>query len=200
MMLEKRRTVEEYEQSLQSLLEDTQTLVALTNGLLLLAQSDIDKQRLLFTRVRIDELLFTAQNELRKAQPLYHFLFEYSTLPDDDSLLQISGNEHLLKTVFINLMDNACKFSWNKTVHIRIGVDSNMIHIAFEDHGDGIPAEDLPLIFTPFFRGRHTTSSVPGYGIGLALCQRIVAFHRGDIEVASELGKGSCFTIHLPRG
>lgn len=199
MMLDKRRTVEEYEQSLQSLLEDTQTLVALTNGLLLLAQSDIDKQRLLFSKVRIDELLFTAQNELSKAQPKYHFLFEYSTFPDDDLLLQVNGNEHLLKTALVNLMDNACKFSANKTVQIKLGVNADTVQIAFSDQGDGIPPEDLPLIFTPFFRGRHTTSSVPGYGIGLALCQRIVTFHRGAIMVESVPGKGSCFTIRLPR-
>ncbi|HLP92786.1 MAG TPA: ATP-binding protein [Saprospiraceae bacterium] len=199
MMLEKRRSQEEYEQSLRSLLEDTQTLVSLTNGLLLLAQSDVDKQRLLFTKVRIDELLFTAQNELRKAQPKYHFIFEYGTLPDDDTLLLINGNDHLLKTAFINLMDNACKFSSNHTVNIRIGVDKRTIQVAFTDIGEGIPLEDQPLIFTPFFRGKHATSHVPGYGIGLALSQRIVAFHRGTIHLQSTPGKGSCFTIKLPR-
>jgi signal transduction histidine kinase len=200
MMLEKRRTQEEYEQSLRSLLEDTQTLVALTNGLLLLAQSDMDKQRLLFNKVRIDELLFAAQNELHKAQPKYHFIFEYGTLPEDDTLLLIHGNDQLLKTAFTNLMDNACKFSANHTVNIRIGVEKNTLQVAFSDSGEGIPVEDQPLIFTPFYRGRHATSHVPGYGIGLALCQRIVAFHRGSIKLESVSGKGSCFTIQLPRG
>lgn len=199
MMLEKRRSLEEYEHSLRSLLEDTQTLVSLTNGLLLLAQSDMDKQRLLFTKVRIDELLFTAQNELRKAQPRYHFVFEYGTLPDDDSLLLINGNDHLLKTAFINLMDNACKFSSNHTVNIYIEVKKHTIQVAFADSGEGISAEDQHLIFTPFFRGKHTASHVPGYGIGLALCQRIVAFHRGTIHLQSSPGQGSRFTIQLPR-
>ncbi|HAD14230.1 MAG TPA: two-component sensor histidine kinase [Saprospirales bacterium] len=200
MMLEKRRTIEEYEHSLRSLLEDTQTLVSLTNGLLLLAQSDIDKQRLLFTKVRIDELLFAAQNELLKAQPSFHFMFEYDTLPDDDALLLIDGNEHLLKTAFLNLMDNACKFSVNQTVSIRIRVEPKAIDISFTDQGEGIPEEDQVLIFTPFFRGRHTASNVPGHGIGLALCQRIVSFHGGTIHLDSAPGQGSCFTIHLSRG
>jgi signal transduction histidine kinase len=198
MMLEKRRTEEEYEQSLRSLLEDTQTLVALTNGLLLLAQSDIDKQRLLFTNVRVDELLFAAQNELRRAQPEYHFLFEYDSLPEDESTLSIKGNEHLLKTAFLNLMDNACKFSPDHTVRIRIGAEYKSVSISFADRGEGIVAEEQGLIFTPFFRGKHATSSVPGHGIGLALCQRIVQFHGGTISLQTEIGRGSQFTIHLP--
>jgi len=198
MMLEKRRTEEEYEQSLRSLLEDTQTLVALTNGLLLLAQSDIDKQRLLFTRVRVDEILFAAQNELRKAQPNYHFLVEYDAFPEEESALSIKGNEHLLKTAFLNIMDNACKFSKDHTVNIRIGQGNNLIHISFKDHGEGIGLEEQKLIFTPFFRGKHATSSIPGHGIGLALCQRIVQFHQGFIALDSKPGDGSQFTIYLP--
>lgn len=198
MMLEKRRTEEEYEQSLRSLLEDTQTLVALTNGLLLLAQSDIDKQRLLFTRVRVDEILFAAQNELRKAQPNYHFIVEYDAFPEEESFLSIKGNEHLLKTAFLNIMDNACKFSPDHTVNIRIGQESNFIHISFKDNGEGIAKEEQKLIFTPFFRGKHATSNVPGYGIGLALCQRIVQFHQGSITLDPIPGPGSQFTIHLP--
>lgn len=198
MMLEKRRTEVEYEQSLQSLLEDTQTLVALTNGLLLLAQSDIDKQRLLFTQVRVDEVLFTAQNELRKAHPDYHFLFEYHEFPDDEAALSIQGNEHLLKIAFLNLMDNACKFSPDQTVQIRMRTEYQNIYISFQNQGGGIAPEEQELIFTPFFRGKHATSSIPGHGIGLALCQRIVQFHKGQISLDSAVGKGSRFTIQLP--
>ncbi len=198
MMLEKRRTPEEYEQSLRSLLEDTQTLVALTNGLLMLAQSSIDKQRLLFSVVRVDEVLFSAQNELRKAQPDYHFLFEYDALPEDESTLSIKGNEHLIKTAFLNFMDNACKFSPDRTVRIRIGASKNTINVCFADNGAGIPIEEQTLIFTPFFRGEHTTSTVPGHGIGLAMCQRIIQLHNGKILVRSEKGNGSEFIVSIP--
>jgi signal transduction histidine kinase len=198
MMLEKRRSQEEYEHALQSLLEDTQTLVALANGLLLLAQSSIDKQRLMFSLVRVDEVLFAAQNELRKAQPDYHFLFEYDALPEDESLLSIKGNEHLLKTAFLNFMDNACKFSADHTVRIRMGAGSNTLTVCFSDNGVGIPLEEQTLIFTPFFRGEHTNSTVPGHGIGLAMCQRIVQLHNGTIDLRSEKGKGSTFLVSIP--
>jgi len=198
MMLEKRRSPEEYERTLQSILEDTQTLVSLTNGLLLLAQSHIDKQRLLFAVVRVDEVLFAAQNELLKAQPDYHFLFEYDALPEDESLLSIHGNEQLLKTAFLNFMDNACKFSPDHTVNIRIGVSNSTVTVYFADKGAGIPPEEQMMIFTPFFRGKYATSSVPGHGIGLAICQRIVQLHNGEILFRSDKGKGSEFVVSLP--
>jgi signal transduction histidine kinase len=198
MLLEKRRAPEIYEESLHSLLDDTQTLVSLTNGLLMLAQSDLDKQRLLFSVVRVDELLFTAQNELRKAQPDYHFMFEYDSLPDDESLLSVRGNEHLLKTAFLNFMDNACKFSADHTVYIRIGASSSSITIHFVNQGEGIPAEEQALIYTPFFRGKYTASTVPGHGLGLAMCLRIIQLHNGSITLHSESGKGCDFMIKLP--
>ncbi|MDX1911753.1 MAG: ATP-binding protein [Saprospiraceae bacterium] len=200
LMLEKRRSEEEYEKSLRSLLEDTQTLVELTNGLLLLAQSNVERQRIIFSTVRVDELIFAAQNELRKAHPSYHFLFEYDALPDDEAALSILANEHLLKTAFINFMDNACKFSPDHIVRISVGMKRNAIVVSFSDHGEGIPQEEQEMIFTPFFRGQHTNSSVPGYGIGLALCRRIVQLHEGEIMLLSEPGKGSKFTVSLPIG
>jgi signal transduction histidine kinase len=200
LMLEKRRSQTEYEQSLRSLLEDTQTLVELTNGLLLLAQSNVDRQRIAFSTVRVDELIFAAQNELRKAHPTYHFLFEYDALPDDEASLYMQANEHLLKTAFINFMDNACKFSSDHTVRIGVGMQRGVISVAFSDHGEGIPLEEQEMIFTPFFRGQHAHASVPGHGIGLALCHRIVQLHEGEIRVWSEIGKGTRFTVHLPIG
>lgn len=198
MMLEKERTPQEYEQSLRSLLEDARTLVELTNGLLMLAQSNIEKQRFHFRPLRVDEVLFAAQNELSKAQPHYHFLFEYDTVPEDESLLTVLGNDHLLKTAFINLMDNACKFSSDHTVRIRLGINGRAASISFADRGLGIPSEEQEMVFTPFFRGQHATSGVRGHGIGLPLCRRIVRLHNGDVQLHSAPGKGSRFVVSLP--
>jgi Signal transduction histidine kinase len=199
MVLEKKRSPEEYERALRSLLEDTQTLVALTNGLLLLAQSNVQKQRLLFSKIRVDELLFAAQNELGKSQPDYHFQFEYGAFPDDEGAFSTNANEHLLKTAFINLMDNACKFSPDRLVQMRVDADMDVVQISFANSGAGIPPDEQALIFTPFFRGQYSTSDVPGYGIGLALCKRIVQLHQGDIELKSEAGNGARFTVKLPK-
>jgi signal transduction histidine kinase len=173
-------------------------LVDLTNGLLTLAHSGIEKQRFMFNPVRVDETLFAAQNELAKACPDYHFLIEYDSVPEDESLLMIAANEHLLKTAFLNLMDNACKFSDDHTVRIGFTVNGSTIDISFSDNGPGIPPNEQELIFTPFFRSSNVRSSVRGHGIGLSLCHRIVQLHRGNISVQSSPGKGSRFAVSFP--
>jgi signal transduction histidine kinase len=198
LILDKKRTPEEYEQAMQSMLDDTQTLVELTNGLLTLAQSGIEKQRFQFTPVRVDEVLFLAQNELGKAHPDYHFILEYETFPEDESQLTIPGNEHLLKTAFLNLMDNACKFSPDHTVRIRVAAHAHSIDISFTDRGIGVPQEEQELIFNPFYRSSNVQSAIKGHGIGLSLCRRILQLHNGQISLQSTIGAGSCFAVQLP--
>lgn len=199
LMLDKERSTEEYQLALQSLLDDTRTLVELTNGLLTLAQSGNEKQRVIFSPVRVDETLFAAQNELRKAHSNFHFLIEYDNFPDDESFLIIAGNEHLLKTAFLNFMDNACKFSDNHTVRIGFSANGETIDVSFSDNGIGIPVEEQEMIFIPFYRSSTVQSSaVRGYGIGLTLCHRIVQLHHGTIAVHSAPGKGSRFVVRFP--
>lgn len=199
LILGKERTPEEYRQALQSMLDDTQTLVVLTNGLLTLAQSGIDKQRFQFQPVRVDEVLFLAQNELSKSHPHYRFLLEYDTFPEDESQLTVPGNEQLLKTAFLNLMDNACKFSPDHAVRIGLASHPNAIDVTFSDRGIGIPEEEQELIFNPFFRSNNVQSTMKGHGIGLSLCRRIIQLHNGHIALRSALGSGSSFSVSLPR-
>lgn len=198
LTLDKKRTPEEYQFALQSVLDDASTLVELTNGLLTLAQSGLEKQRFMFGPVRVDETLFAAQNELGRAHADFHFLIEYNTFPEDESLLIIAGNEHLLKTAFLNLMDNACKFSDDHTVRIRFSANGRTIDISFSDNGVGIPPDEQEMIFNPFFRSSNTQPTVRGYGIGLSLCRRIIQLHNGSITVQSTPGKGSRFEVSVP--
>ncbi len=198
LVLAQRRSLEEYEQVLQSLLDDVHSLVNLTNGLLNLAQSGIENQQALFVPVRVDEALFAAQNELSKSRPHYHFLIEYDVMPEDESRLIVSGNEQLLKTAFSNLMDNACKFSSDHTTRIGFLSIGEFIEISFKDKGIGIPLKEQEQIFNPFFRGSNVSSQNKGYGIGLSLCQRIVQLHNGTLQLESSPGKGSSFKIRLP--
>jgi signal transduction histidine kinase len=198
LILDKKRTPEEYEQAMQSMLDDTQTLVELTNGLLTLAQSGIEKQRFQFGPVRVDEVLFLAQNELGKAHPDYHFIIEYGTFPEDESQLTIPGNEQLLKTAFLNLMDNACKFSPDRTVRIQVAANLHTIDVSFSDRGIGVPQEEQELIFNPFYRSSNVQSAMKGHGIGLSLCRRILQLHNSNISIRSSLGTGSCFAVQLP--
>ena len=101
-----------------------------------------------------------------------------------------------LSQVFLNLLLNAAKAMKQRgEIHVRSGVEEGQIVLRFSDTGCGMPPEILPRIFDPFF----TTSDVgSGTGLGLTVSRDIVAAHGGRIEVASEVGAGTTFTIYLP--
>lgn len=196
--LEKDRSPEDYRHVLYSLLDDTNAFAELTTGLLTLAQSGMDRQRILFAPLRIDEIFFQAQEELAKRKQNYHFQFDYDLLPENENELIIIGNEQLLHAAFANLMDNACKFSKDNTVYISLLARNKQLEIRFRDNGIGIPKEELKKIFSPFYRAANAQNIAKGHGIGLSLCQKIVRLHGGTIEVNSTVGKGSLFILQFP--
>jgi len=102
-----------------------------------------------------------------------------------------------LNQVFMNILVNAAQaIDGNGKITIRTRADENSVTLAFSDTGRGISPENLAKIFDPGF----TTKSVGlGSGLGLAICYKIVKEHGGRIDVQSELGKGSTFTVTLPR-
>lgn len=101
-----------------------------------------------------------------------------------------------LNQVFMNLIVNASHaIKESGVITIRTGVDGEWVWVEVSDTGVGIPAENLPRIFDPFF----TTKPVgQGTGLGLSLSYNIVQKHSGRIDVISEVGKGTTFTVHLP--
>lgn len=101
-----------------------------------------------------------------------------------------------LNQVFLNLMNNARQAIRDRgTITIRTGVEGGMVFVSITDDGSGIPPEDLSRIFDPGF----TTKGVGvGTGLGLSICYQILQDHRGRIEVESEPGSGSTFTVWLP--
>jgi signal transduction histidine kinase len=196
--LGKVRNIDEYQSILQSQLDDVDTLSDLTNRLLLLARTSMEHQRLDFSLIRLDEVLFNTQEELARSKPGYSFHFDYNALPENEADLILFGNEKLLSVAFLNLMDNACKFSDDRTVAISLEANDAAVSISFKDNGDGIPPSDLENIFQPFYRGQNTQTKTKGHGIGLSLCKRIIEMHGGKISVQSMLGEGSTFKIVLP--
>jgi signal transduction histidine kinase len=109
-----------------------------------------------------------------------------------------------LERVVANLLSNAAKYSPENapiTITIRTEEASNgaaWAILSVEDRGIGIPAEDLPHIFERFHRGRNVGRETLGTGIGLSGARQIVEQHGGTIEVTSEEGAGSTFTVRLP--
>jgi len=102
-----------------------------------------------------------------------------------------------LKAAIINVLDNGCKYSVNNRVSVLLKSSGGKTMLQFKDHGIGIPEEDIPHLFEPFYRG-HNTESYKGNGIGLSLVYRIVKSHFGDIRIQSQVNQGTVLTIFLP--
>jgi signal transduction histidine kinase len=120
---------------------------------------------------------------------------------DPSISVKVRGDKGQLNQIFINLLANAIKFSDDdKEIRISmamIGLDK--IEVSVADHGIGIAHEDIPRIFTRFFRAENVQSGgFEGFGLGLAIVQQAVEHHGGSISVDSRLGEGSIFRVIFP--
>ena len=189
--LNKQKTNEEYREILQSVLEDSKNMADITEKLLQMARVYSEDSNISFTTLRLDELLLQVRASLLRVKPNYHILFDLTGDIDSEVQLDIKGNEALLRLALTNLIDNGCKFSPDHTVKTTISAYPNgTLELSIQDNGPGIPKEDLPLIFQPFYRGVQQTK-VAGSGIGLSLVESILRLHQAKIEVSSEMGKGT---------
>ncbi|HWP82749.1 MAG TPA: ATP-binding protein [Bacteroidota bacterium] len=112
----------------------------------------------------------------------------------------IIADADAIEEVIINLLSNALKYSTGrKDIELRVTNHRSEISLMVKDKGIGIPKSELPNLFTAFYRVRDAQSAqVGGAGLGLSLVKHIVEAHHGRVEVKSEVGKGSRFTITLP--
>lgn len=179
----------EYKRVLESVLDEVRKLNLLTNGMLKMAQMHPESNDLRIKPVRIDELLWSMKEDLKKVQPDYSMQIEFTDFPEDEDKIQISGNEPLLKTAILNIVDNACKYSEDKKVLVKASF-TDTIKLSFSDNGIGIPKKDLKNIFQPFYRAENTTGTA-GHGLGLSLAERIIKMHNGSIAITSQVGKGT---------
>ncbi|MDQ3507103.1 MAG: cell wall metabolism sensor histidine kinase WalK [Actinomycetota bacterium] len=118
-----------------------------------------------------------------------------------DTAVQCTCDTQKLSQVFLNLLDNAVKYSEpGAKVDITVGEDKNEHIVRIKDTGVGIPEADLPHLFERFYRvDKNRSRSTGGSGLGLAISKQIVELHGGGISVASEVGIGTTFTVRLPK-
>ncbi len=186
VMLTKDRSNEEYKALLESVLEDSINLSDLTNGLLQLAQSDLNQNKFVLTHIRIDELLLDIPRLLEsKLGKTPKVEIEFRRFPDQEYQLTVNGNESLLKILFLNLVENACKFSADHSATVFIDYSDTSVLVSVADKGLPIPEEDAAKIFEPFFRASNALQ-IKGHGLGLSICKKIVLLHKGDIMLINE--------------
>ena len=184
----------EYEQALDDLAEETARLRALAEDLLRLArgaQSAPPERR----PVDVSALLGDVVDALRPLAEAKALSLECRVDPG----LTVMGDSDSLIRVFLNLVDNATKFTEQGGVVVSAHTRRDAVVVDVMDTGIGIPADRLADIFERFCRA-DSSRSAPGTGLGLALALQIVQNHGGTLTAHSTEGQGSTFTVRLERG
>ncbi|MDM8522699.1 HAMP domain-containing sensor histidine kinase [Desulfococcaceae bacterium HSG8] len=124
--------------------------------------------------------------------------FQADNMPDT---LMTGADPELIKTVLKNILGNALKYSADSEspVIVTLSEKESYVIIKIRDRGIGIPREELPYIFEPFYRvDKSRSKDTGGYGLGLSLCKTIMEAHHGKIEIESSLEKGTTVSLFLP--
>jgi signal transduction histidine kinase len=197
LALSKERTAEDYQYSLRQIAQQAEKLQTLSKGLLALAQTGFDGKADTWENVRLDQLLFDVKTDCAAILAGCQIQVGVDDLPADEESVSINGNYNLLKIAINNLVLNACKYSGNKPVNLRLLLEGGEAIIVVKDDGIGIPGDELKHIYNPFFRGSNT-KAYEGYGIGMPLSNNIIRLHKGTIEVKSIVDVGTEVNVYLP--
>ncbi len=185
---------EELSSTLNTISKNIQQVISLVNDILFLQEMDLII--LEFQPVDIGTLVATVVEQQKERAQRNDIILDLNIMPD---LPMIAGDEKSLERVFNILLDNAIKFSpEGGDISVIVKQKEEMIWAIVLDHGVGIPPEAIPRIFRRFFRLDEVEGYIfSGAGLGLSIARQVVEQHGGEIEVRSELGKGSEFRIGL---
>ncbi len=189
-------TLDAYREMAGMVIEESDRLVEMINIMLEIAMAESGVRDLPRDEVDMTELA-------KEACELFHVLAEdkqvWLGIEIPQEHLIIPGDRSRLQRIIANLLDNAIKFT-PRGGNVLLFVEGTLTHVivSVADTGMGIDSQDLPHIFERFYRADRSRST-PGNGLGLSLVQALVRCHSGEITVESNPGKGSKFTLSLPR-
>jgi signal transduction histidine kinase len=179
------------------LLEQSERLALLTDNILSLAKIEEGRAEFAFETTDVSALLTKVVSSFQER--VRHEGFDIE-LKVQGPIPLVAVDRTALSQAITNLIDNAIKYSGDsRKVVVGVSVEGQSLAIAVRDFGVGIKKEDIDRVFERFFRGGdELTRTVKGSGLGLTLVKEIVEAHRGRVQVESEPGKGSVFSILLP--
>ncbi len=177
------------------------TLVELVDQVLLLNRIEHMSQEMPTQPVALAEFIrqiterITRSLEVSDASDQKRLLLELNITEDFFTIV----DEQQMRAAVENLVSNALKYSPESgKVHICVRTRADFWELKVMDRGRGIPPHDMKKLFQPFHRASNV-GQVPGTGLGLTIIKRVTDYHRGHVEVESELGRGTTFTLRIPR-
>ena len=186
-------TPEQRNEYLDIIIHESSRLSQLATNVLNLSR--VEKQTILANRARFD-----LTEQVRRCVLLFESKWEQRRLNLNVELDEVTteGDEELLSQVWLNLIDNAVKFTpEGGCVDIRLQKSDDAVKFQIRDDGYGISEEAQRHIFDKFYQG-DDSHTVPGNGLGLSIARRIITLHSGEIRCSSEEGAGTEFTVTLP--
>ena len=178
--------------------EETDRLAKLISDILDLSRMELGTTKVEFDWINLNEI---AEHVVIANQPQFEVKGLILTMDGEDDLPKVWGDATQIHQAINNLVGNAINYTAEGSVKVNTYLDSGNEYICLEvvDTGFGIAEDDKFHLFERFYRGQQAgQSTIPGTGLGLAITKEIIDRHLGDIQVESEIGKGSTFTIYLP--
>ena len=192
--LTRERDAASYKQTVEACQRAAQRMRKLIESLLELARFDAGQEVLKRQRFDFSQTISDCEELV---QPLADE--NRVKISSDASALEMTGDSERLSQVVTNLLTNAIQYNIpGGEVRVKLASENGLAVLSVADTGQGIAAEDLPRVFGRFFRADESRTGAGNSGLGLAISKAIVEAHGGTIEVASEVGKGSMFTMRLP--
>ncbi|HSI67831.1 MAG TPA: ATP-binding protein [Planococcus sp. (in: firmicutes)] len=194
LLLNKQLKPDKQERYLKTIYKEAKRLTNLINDFLDLQRMESGDQMYRMEKLPMNELIIEATEKFR-THNLHSMVFI-----DDASDVFVKGDRERLAQVLMNLIGNAVKFSpLGGNVKVCMGNNHHNLRVSIEDAGIGIPAEEIPKLFSKFHRiDNSSRRKIGGTGLGLAICQEIITKHDGEIWIESEEGQGTTIHFELP--
>ncbi|NMC36667.1 HAMP domain-containing histidine kinase [Candidatus Beckwithbacteria bacterium] len=191
--LTKSRSLQAYQKILTNVLSDADRMSGILKDMMNFAWAASENQDQNFKTHNVSHLLEEAAEIAQQLGIDKHIIVSTSITPN----LQVFGQQEKLLQIFLNILENAIKYSRRKgKILIQTNLEGSQVKIIIKDNGVGISKKDLPHIFERFYRGKSQVGE--GSGLGLSIAAALTRAHKGTIEASSQKGKGTTFVITLP--
>ncbi|MCL4527855.1 MAG: ATP-binding protein [Chloroflexi bacterium] len=201
--LSNKRSVAEYQRTLQVVDAEGERMTRLVNDLMTLARMDAGQAILQFEDLDLSDVALDAVERMAALAEHRHVKLEAGELPE----LQVRGDRQYLVQMISNLIENGIKYGGDgQSVRVEVGGSKTTASLRVSDTGPGVPPEHLPRLFDRFYRvdaarshnSDEDSESPTGSGLGLSIVSWIVKTHGGKIQVNSKINEGTTFEVTLP--
>ncbi len=188
----------DFESFISSSLQEVDSLSKIVKDMLLLARIDAGLGALNLQEISMDDLVIDAISRVEKIANAKNIRIKFDILDDADERRSVRGDYDLLLNLLINIFENSIKYSpENEVVEVQLIWQPATSKVVVTDRGPGIPPDQLPYIFERFSRGPNAERNTKGFGLGLAIAEKIAILHHAKLYAENHSGLGAKFHFEI---